>query len=80
MKMHVIDQAKYKSFIKQLKPCPFCGETNNLDFALIDDAQDPKLAVKCCYCHYVFPISIYFESYTMKDLVEKWNRRPREVK
>lgn len=58
---------------KQLKPCPFCGDTNNLDIVYSD--TEKEIAVECHYCHYRLPIDIDLTSTPSNDIVDRWNNR-----
>ncbi len=52
----------------ELKPCPFCGETESL---IIDDEWTiPAFAIECCECG---ASTITFD--TKEEAIEAWNRR-----
>ena len=70
------NEIKYNKYRKALKDCPFCGTNNNLDFEYIEEPGKRELAVMCRSCGLKLPLSIDLASFTMGDLVDKWNHRP----
>lgn len=70
--------------IKDLKPCPFCGNTPIIRSITLGDAGLESLELKCCMDFYiesddVIRIGSFSEGIAYKQVgmtaLDKWNRR-----
>ena len=55
----------------ELKPCPFCGSEAIMETFTTAAEKVPRYRVRCskCWCE------TDWDSFSVEDVVEKWNRR-----
>ena len=63
--------------MKELKPCPFCGEKENIDYGLMTGTMRGLDYVQCQKCG--AQITAVHRSKNIKiEAIEAWNRRAKK--
>ena len=73
IRTEIISEWKKSGFIKELRPCPFCGGESRLCHVANSESSSPLYFVKCNCCDIRTP------TYSSKEtVVERWNNREGE--
>lgn len=57
--------------MSELKPCPFCAETDELDFGIVPSTVEDAYYITCDSCDANGPMGLSNE-----QSAELWNQRP----